>query len=241
MRQSLKISNEESDDLEGMLNGAGAMLSDPEPGVAGKKRFLATPTAANSRALLDALYRTFRLHVEKIKKVQAELTELAQTEYAPAPLINGDDLTTGRTAPPARPSSGRWMPRTMRSWKGKSPHAEAAMQLAMEIIEIRESKSLSGGTTRKSSWRGEPRAAAAGPCGLIYPPSTARTPGDQWRIANSRWSCPLGICGADLGGRRDVRTKICHDVSPTARKKSPQTDAKLAAPCKPPPRMPPAG
>ena len=48
-RQGLRISNDESADLEGTLLGAGAMLADPEPGVAGKKRFLATPTAVYSR------------------------------------------------------------------------------------------------------------------------------------------------------------------------------------------------
>ncbi len=41
----LKISNDEAAELEGTLLGAGAMLAEPEPGVAAKKRFLATPTA----------------------------------------------------------------------------------------------------------------------------------------------------------------------------------------------------
>jgi poly(A) polymerase len=98
MRQSLKISNEESDELEGTLAGAGAMLNDPPPALAAKKRFLATPTAAGSRALLDALAGV-GLFVERIGALRDELAQLERTDYAPPPLITGDDLTAAGATP----------------------------------------------------------------------------------------------------------------------------------------------
>ena len=56
LRQSLKISNEESDEMQGTLDGLGLLLARrSRRRVATLKRFLARPTAALSRALLDAL------------------------------------------------------------------------------------------------------------------------------------------------------------------------------------------
>jgi poly(A) polymerase len=132
MRQSLKISNEESDDLEGTLNGVQILLADPEPGVAGKKRFLATGTAANSTAMLDALSR-MGLHVERIQKVQTDLEELAKTEFAPTPLISGDDLTSAGAQP------GPVFKRALDSaydaqLEGRVTTRDAALKLAMEIV-----------------------------------------------------------------------------------------------------------
>lgn len=98
MRQGLKISNDESDELEGTLNGVAAMLAEPEPGVAGKKRFLATPTAPQARTLLTALARV-GISVDRVEKVQRELSELAAGEFAPTPLITGDDLTAAGAIP----------------------------------------------------------------------------------------------------------------------------------------------
>jgi hypothetical protein len=60
------------------------------------KRFLARPTAPFSRALLAALPPELgvgRSHVEQ------RLAELERTEYAPAPLITGDDLTAAGMQP----------------------------------------------------------------------------------------------------------------------------------------------
>jgi poly(A) polymerase len=98
MRQALKISNEESEELEGTLSGAAAMLAEPPAGVAGMKRFLATPTAASARQLLAALAEVGLL-VERVARVQRELAELERTEFAPAPLITGDDLTAAGATP----------------------------------------------------------------------------------------------------------------------------------------------
>ena len=54
VHRELKVSNDEAAEVTGTLGGLGTLLTDPVPGVAGLKRFLATPTAADARALLDA-------------------------------------------------------------------------------------------------------------------------------------------------------------------------------------------
>src|SRR5438067_3299533 len=55
MRRALKISNEESDQMQGTLEGLAPLVRDEPPGVATLKRFLARPTAPLSRELLAAL------------------------------------------------------------------------------------------------------------------------------------------------------------------------------------------
>jgi hypothetical protein len=101
LRQGLKISNDESADAEGVLTGASKMLADPPAGVAGMKRFLATPTAADARALLDAL-SVCDIHRARIEALRPILAELSQTDVAPPPLVTGDDLTTAGAAPGPR-------------------------------------------------------------------------------------------------------------------------------------------
>jgi poly(A) polymerase len=98
LRKSLKISNEESDTLEGTLMGAGLLLQDPFPGVAAMKRFLARPTAGLSRQLLGALARV-GFHEERVAAVERRLAELEKTDFAPPPLITGDDLTAAGLTP----------------------------------------------------------------------------------------------------------------------------------------------
>ena len=61
LRQSLKISNEESDDLLGTLEGLDPLLGEVLPTVAVAKRFLARPTSTLSRDLLEATVSTGRL------------------------------------------------------------------------------------------------------------------------------------------------------------------------------------
>jgi poly(A) polymerase len=96
LRQALRISNEELAELEGTLYGLDLLLRHADPSVAMLKRFLARPTAPFSRALLAALPPELgaeRAHVEK------RLAELERTEYAPPPLITGDDLTAAGMQP----------------------------------------------------------------------------------------------------------------------------------------------
>lgn len=92
LRQSLKISNDESDQLEGSLAGLGPLLADQPPRLAQLKRFLAEPTAAHSRKLMDALLAA-GVQAERIASLQDQLATLEKTDYAPPPLIDGDVLT----------------------------------------------------------------------------------------------------------------------------------------------------
>ena len=91
MRQSLRISNEESEQMRGTLSALEPLLADDPAGVAPLKRFLAGPTAGLSRTLLEAIAAS-GLFVEQITRLRTELAELEKTEFAPPPLLNGDVL-----------------------------------------------------------------------------------------------------------------------------------------------------
>lgn len=98
LRQSLKISNEESDQVLGTLESLSPLLQDQPPGVAILKRFLAKPTSALSRLLLDALSETV-LRFPRVAELKQQLAELEKTEVAPPPFITGDDLTAAGLSP----------------------------------------------------------------------------------------------------------------------------------------------
>lgn len=89
-RQALRISNDENTQMIGALEGAAMLLRVDPPRVATLKRFLARPTAALSRKLLDAM----RCYVGsfRVNRLNQLLDETAQREVAPPPLITGDDL-----------------------------------------------------------------------------------------------------------------------------------------------------
>lgn len=92
LRQSLRISNDEAEEMEGSLTGLGMILRDKPPRVATVKRFLARPTAPLTRELLAQL--SCLIGQGNVEALEGTLREASQTEYAPAPLITGDDLTT---------------------------------------------------------------------------------------------------------------------------------------------------
>jgi poly(A) polymerase len=98
LRKSLKISNDESEALDGTLGGIDLLLRDDFPTVATMKRFLARPTAPLSRALLAAL-ATAGLHTDRVRQLESLLRQLENTDFAPAPLITGDDLTAAGLRP----------------------------------------------------------------------------------------------------------------------------------------------
>jgi len=98
MRQALRISNQESDEMAGTLGGLEAMLQSQPPTLAQKKRFLAQPTSAHSLRLMDALAKT-GLHAERIVALASDLSELSRHDVAPPPLISGDDLIAAGHAP----------------------------------------------------------------------------------------------------------------------------------------------
>ena len=98
LRKALKMSNEDSDALDGALAGLEILLRDEFPSVAVLKRFLARPTAALSRALLVAVAGA-GFHVERAKQLGETLSGIEKTEFAPPPLITGDDLTAAGLKP----------------------------------------------------------------------------------------------------------------------------------------------
>jgi hypothetical protein len=95
-RQALRVSNEELEVMEGTLYGLEILLRHSDPGVAVLKRFLARPTAPLTRALFSALPDHLAADRERLER---RLIGLEQTEYAPSPLITGDDLTAAGLAP----------------------------------------------------------------------------------------------------------------------------------------------
>jgi poly(A) polymerase len=96
MRQALRISNDESDDLENSLAGIGIILNGPT--LTAKKRFLARPTSDLSRRLMCAIVAAGIMR-QVIEPIELELAELQKTDYAPAPFITGNDLIAAGLEP----------------------------------------------------------------------------------------------------------------------------------------------
>lgn len=99
LRQSLKLSNDESDEIRDTLDGLDPLLACEPPAVAVMKRFLARPTATLSRHLLEAAKEVGVLDPAPVRSVQDRLVVLEKTEFAPPPFITGDDLTTAGLSP----------------------------------------------------------------------------------------------------------------------------------------------
>lgn len=98
LRQALRYSNEEADEMSDALLGVGMLLADLSPSVAGLKRFLARPAATASRRLLDAL-SAVGVGVERAAALRPRLAELETTNFHPDPLITGDDLSAAGLQP----------------------------------------------------------------------------------------------------------------------------------------------
>jgi hypothetical protein len=76
----------------------GQLLDDAEPTIAMQKRFLQQPHSADARRLMRGLERS-GLCVDRIHSLLPRLEELLKTDYAPTPLITGDDLTAAGASP----------------------------------------------------------------------------------------------------------------------------------------------
>jgi hypothetical protein len=96
MREALRISNDESAAMEGTLYWVGHLVRNPAPRVAALKRFLARPTASLTRALFSALPADWVPHRANVEQ---QLAELEKTDFAPPPLVSGDDLTAAGLKP----------------------------------------------------------------------------------------------------------------------------------------------
>ncbi len=99
MRQALRISNDESEEMAQTLANLQPLLQSDPPTIAQKKRFLAQPTSGGSRRLMQALAAVGHCR-DRIAALQSELAELsAKGDIAPAPLLDGDDLIAAGFAP----------------------------------------------------------------------------------------------------------------------------------------------
>lgn len=99
MRQALKISNDEEEAMSGAL-AFGHLLPPAAPSVAMLKRFLARRASNDARLLMAAMARC-GLMKDELTALMIALAELEKTDFAPPPLITGDDLAaTGATPGP---------------------------------------------------------------------------------------------------------------------------------------------
>jgi len=90
-RKYLKPSNEEVEHLKGILSQVAQLLADPAPRVAHLKRFLARQTSSDAITILQIL-ANFKEGPTSLLKTLGTLSELAKTDYAPLPLLDGNDL-----------------------------------------------------------------------------------------------------------------------------------------------------
>jgi hypothetical protein len=97
LKQALRPSNDELDELTETLEGA-RLLTEGLPTLAMRKRFVAGPTWRLTRDLMDTMLADSD-RVSQWERLRAELEELATTDFAPPPLITGDDLTAAGLTP----------------------------------------------------------------------------------------------------------------------------------------------
>jgi poly(A) polymerase len=98
LRKSLKISNEETDQMRQTLDGIRPLIGEVEPSVATMKRFLAGPESDWSRALMRSLAECGYLS-DRVRSIQERLSQLEKEDVAPPPLIDGDMLTAAGLVP----------------------------------------------------------------------------------------------------------------------------------------------
>jgi poly(A) polymerase len=95
-RQTLKISNDESDEFAEVLAGVEPLFQMATLSLAVRKRFLARPTALGSVELLRALGSWGGMagepYAARIESILSQLGELHGVDPAPPPLVTGDDL-----------------------------------------------------------------------------------------------------------------------------------------------------
>jgi poly(A) polymerase len=90
-RMTLKISNHESDSLQGILHLSEFFLENP-PSVATMKRFLARPESGDATQLLRSKLRC-NPAAQRVIWLLKQFAELHKSDVAPPPLVSGDDLT----------------------------------------------------------------------------------------------------------------------------------------------------
>ena len=98
LRDSLKLSNDESDLMTDVGRWTHKLLTTPEPPVALSLRFLARPNAPSQICLLSALEKV-GVAVERIRSLRIALDGLSGQDPAPPPLLTGDALVAAGHRP----------------------------------------------------------------------------------------------------------------------------------------------
>jgi poly(A) polymerase len=91
LRTALRISNQESDEVEAVLD-LEALLAVEPPRTSTMKRFLAGPHSRPARLLLAALRASEPSMNSRIQWLETRFAELERQDVAPPPLVTGDDL-----------------------------------------------------------------------------------------------------------------------------------------------------
>jgi poly(A) polymerase len=132
LRQSLRISNDELEAMAGVMEGLGPLVGDTEPGVATLKRFLALPIASDSRRLLAALHGV--VDDRRVQWLQQRLSELEKTDFAPMPLVSGEDLIAAGLRP--GPVFKRVLAQTYDAQlEGRVAGKQEAIKMALELAQ----------------------------------------------------------------------------------------------------------
>ena len=97
MRQTLKISNDESEDMVWSASFI-QLLGESPPTVAVMKRFLNQRCSKEAQLIMRALSK-LKFLSGSIDAVLIQLDQLRETKFAPPPLISGDDLTANGASP----------------------------------------------------------------------------------------------------------------------------------------------
>ncbi len=130
MRNNLKLSNDETAALTTALEVV--ELIQHSPAEAQLKRFMARPFAAGAFALAAAIAGQ-DIEVTRIAGLLARVEPIAKTDFAPTPLVNGDDLVAAGHRP--GPSFGPVLDRVYDlQLEGMIHSREQAMKVAAEML-----------------------------------------------------------------------------------------------------------
>jgi poly(A) polymerase len=98
LRQSLRISNDELEDTVGTVAAIAPLIQLAPPTVAQMKRFLAKPVERGAWEILVAADKVVGTD-GRVAWLRERLEELSKGDFAPPPLITGDDLTAAGMRP----------------------------------------------------------------------------------------------------------------------------------------------
>ncbi len=131
-RQTLKLSNHETDEMLAATRVAHGLLNAREWRVAMLKRALANRYSGSMRALLRSL-RTTGIATERIDAIESRLSAFDGTDCAPTPLITGDDLVAAGHRP--GPSFKKTLDEVYDAQlEGRIATKDAAMEMAKSML-----------------------------------------------------------------------------------------------------------